>query len=123
MFRSVEIKNFRCFKNVELHDLSTVNLLVGKNGTGKTAFLEALYLACGGATELALRIRAWRGMLMPTDLSLDRQTFEGLWSDLFFHFDLNTPICIAGIDSHNERRSLVIAFKENGELLLPVGKE
>jgi len=41
MIRSVEIKNFRCFKNAKI-DLTSCHALVGENGTGKTAILEAI---------------------------------------------------------------------------------
>lgn len=38
------IKNFRCFKNLEL-SFETLNILIGENGCGKTAVLEALNYA------------------------------------------------------------------------------
>jgi hypothetical protein len=44
MIDTIEIKNFRCFDRANLEDLKTVNLVVGRNGSGKTAFLEALFL-------------------------------------------------------------------------------
>ena len=37
---SLEIKNFRLFKHLEIERLGRVNLIVGKNGVGKTALLE-----------------------------------------------------------------------------------
>lgn len=40
----VKIENFRCLKNVELH-LNSHHVLVGENGTGKTAILEAINYA------------------------------------------------------------------------------
>lgn len=39
---SLEIKNFRLFKHLEIERLGRVNLIVGKNGVGKTALLEAI---------------------------------------------------------------------------------
>ncbi len=44
MFQSLEIQNFRGFENLALGDLGRVNLIVGKNNTGKTSLLEALTL-------------------------------------------------------------------------------
>ncbi len=44
MYRTFEIKNFRCFDHLKLDDLKRVNLIGGKNNVGKTALLEALYL-------------------------------------------------------------------------------
>ncbi len=42
---NINIKNFKCFKDFEVKDLARVNLITGKNNVGKTAFLEACYIA------------------------------------------------------------------------------
>ncbi|HWU86810.1 MAG TPA: AAA family ATPase [Kofleriaceae bacterium] len=39
---SVEIENFRCFQKLRVEGLARVNLIVGANNSGKTAFLEAV---------------------------------------------------------------------------------
>ena len=41
---SLEIRNFRAFSDLRIERLGQVNLIVGKNNVGKTAFLEALWL-------------------------------------------------------------------------------
>jgi AAA15 family ATPase/GTPase len=41
---SLEIRNFRIFHNFEIKRLRQVNLVVGKNNTGKTTLLEALWI-------------------------------------------------------------------------------
>jgi len=41
---SLEIKNFRAFKHLQIENLGRVNLIVGKNNVGKTSLLEALWL-------------------------------------------------------------------------------
>ncbi|MFH1554885.1 MAG: AAA family ATPase [Pseudomonadota bacterium] len=41
---SLYIKGFRAFNHLELPALANINLIVGKNNTGKTSFLEALRL-------------------------------------------------------------------------------
>ncbi len=38
----LEIKNFLAFKHLKVEDLKKVNLITGRNNTGKTAFLEAI---------------------------------------------------------------------------------
>jgi AAA15 family ATPase/GTPase len=40
---SLEIKGYRCFEHLTIEKLGRVNLIVGKNNVGKTAFLEALW--------------------------------------------------------------------------------
>ena len=44
MLNTLSINNFRCFPKFELQDLGTINLLVGKNNSGKTTIIEAIYL-------------------------------------------------------------------------------
>jgi AAA15 family ATPase/GTPase len=38
------IKGYRCFEDFSMNGLTRVNLLVGNNNSGKTSFLEAVYL-------------------------------------------------------------------------------
>jgi AAA15 family ATPase/GTPase len=44
MLKSLKIKNFRCFEEFDLPQLGRVNLLVGKNNSGKTSILEAVHI-------------------------------------------------------------------------------
>jgi AAA15 family ATPase/GTPase len=44
MISSIHIRGYRGFADFEMSGLERVNLLVGKNNSGKTALLEALYL-------------------------------------------------------------------------------
>ena len=46
MFEKVRVKNFKCFDDLTVEDLGTITLVVGDNNVGKTALLEALWLAC-----------------------------------------------------------------------------
>lgn len=44
MLTSLGIKNYRNLKNLEIEKLARVNLIAGKNNTGKTSLLEAILL-------------------------------------------------------------------------------
>jgi predicted ATP-dependent endonuclease of OLD family len=44
MLKSLDIKNFRGFRDLKIESLKRVNLLTGQNNTGKTGVLEALVL-------------------------------------------------------------------------------
>ena len=44
MYTSLHIKGFRCFQDFKMEKLARLNLIGGKNNTGKTALLEALVL-------------------------------------------------------------------------------
>jgi recombinational DNA repair ATPase RecF len=61
MIETIKIRNFRSYDDVEIKDARRINVIVGENGSGKTALLEALFLAMGPSPEIALRTRLWRG--------------------------------------------------------------
>lgn len=43
---SLQLKNFRCFSSLSLHFESSLVLISGPNGSGKTSLLEALHFLC-----------------------------------------------------------------------------
>ncbi len=45
MVKGVHIENFRSFKELTVENLAPLNIVVGKNNTGKSSFLEAVFLA------------------------------------------------------------------------------
>ncbi len=52
MLDSLHIKNFRCFEDLTIPSLGRVNLIVGKNNSGKSTLLEAIAVfAQGGSTK------------------------------------------------------------------------
>ena len=44
MIKDINIKNFRCFKNTKVSGFGRINLIGGKNNSGKTSLLEALLI-------------------------------------------------------------------------------
>jgi len=122
MIDSLSINGFRCFENVELHGLRRINLIVGRNSSGKTALLEAMFLACGGSPELALRLRVLRGLGPQQHMTLDRTSYESLWKDLFFGFDQSRAISITVAGSPANSRSLNITYRDQESFSLPFGK-
>ena len=50
ILNSLEVRNFRAFRDLKLERLGRVNLLVGKNNVGKTSLLEALWLYANRAS-------------------------------------------------------------------------
>jgi AAA15 family ATPase/GTPase len=49
MLDSLHVKNFRCLEDFQVSKLGRVNLIVGKNNSGKSTVLEALRLYAGNA--------------------------------------------------------------------------
>lgn len=52
MLKSLHIKNFRCFRDLQVEPLKRVNLITGQNNTGKTGVLEALTLLLDEPAQL-----------------------------------------------------------------------
>jgi energy-coupling factor transporter ATP-binding protein EcfA2 len=86
MISSVHLENYRGFKEYRLSGLGRINLLVGKNNSGKTAILEAVnLLASAGDPRVLSRIARQRGEVhYDTE---DRDTRRSLYTDVshFFH--------------------------------------
>lgn len=67
MFSRIELTGFRGFESYRLGDLRRVNLLVGKNDSGKTSVLEAVHLLSANGNPQTLdeiienrsRLRTW----------------------------------------------------------------
>lgn len=62
MFKTIQIQNLRGFQDVTISGLSTINVLTGLNGTGKTTILEATFLISGAANAaLIASLYSFRG--------------------------------------------------------------
>lgn len=60
---SINIKNFRGIKDLEIEDFKNINLFVGKNNCGKTSILEAIFLSIGVSNpQLSIKIDSFRGI-------------------------------------------------------------
>lgn len=51
---SFYIRNFRLFKETSIENLGQINLITGKNNSGKSCFLEALYLYAQSASPFVM---------------------------------------------------------------------
>src|SRR5947199_10464159 len=95
MITTLQIKNFRGFKEVSLRELRRVNLLVGGNDTGKTSVLEALILLLGDGSlvsELTITFRNNQAGGHTGNSLADRENF---WAWLFFDRDPVNQIDVA----------------------------
>jgi len=52
---SISVKGFRAFRRLEVQGLGHVNLITGRNNTGKSSLLEALRLLAWNAAPMAIR--------------------------------------------------------------------
>jgi Fe-S cluster assembly ATPase SufC len=108
MIERISIKNFRCFKSLELKNCRRINVVVGDNGSGKTALLEAIFIALGSSPEIAMRMRQWRG-LDSAFAGTATQLEDAIWGDLFYGLNLRSPIEIKLTGLGPETRSVKIS--------------
>lgn len=107
MIRSAQIKNFRGFSNVSLSGFRRINIVVGDNSSGKTALLEALFLASGASPQVAAKLRAWRGY-NPELAGPANELVDALWRDLFFDFSYANPASVMMVGSNGDSREMII---------------
>ncbi len=92
ILKNLRIKNFRLFENLEFNRLGRINLLVGRNNSGKSTVLEALRIyATAGSPKLLkelLEIHDETGPLW----------FEGFFPDNSSPKEGKTTISIGSID-------------------------
>jgi len=100
MIQNLTIKNFKVHKHVEMNGLTNVNILLGKNNSGKTAVLEALllltipYSAVNTSSSLN-RLNNLRGYITGGDSGEK-------WDSLFYNWDFSQEICIEAKETNIE---------------------
>jgi len=87
MLTSLQIKNFRPFRHLQIERLGQINLIAGKNNVGKSSLLEALRLyAYRGAPFLLWEILATRNEIKRApDASLESEDNVGVVLDRLFY--------------------------------------
>lgn len=115
MYKTFEVRNFRCFEKLSITDLQQINLISGPNAVGKTSLLEALFLHCGAYNpELSIRLNSFRGIgLIGVDF---RNNSEILWDSIFTNFDTSKQIEMTGTDERKSRRLVKLKSLEPKEL-------
>jgi energy-coupling factor transporter ATP-binding protein EcfA2 len=122
MIRSIDVRNFRCFERLKIDDCHRINVIVGDNGSGKTALLEALFLALGTTTQLALRYRQQRGLGVSFTGS-SKTIEEAFWKDFFHKRDWNRVICVELTGDAPEARQVRIVRGSSSQLSIPIGED
>src|SRR5450432_3508407 len=106
MIDSVKIDNFRGFAELEVNGLKPINILVGDNSSGKTAFLEAILLSSAAVPQIAFQLNEWRQLGRHIELRMDASSYWGLWEGLFHQYDLSRSIRIEVVGSADSSRTL-----------------
>lgn len=117
MINSLEIDNFRCYEHLELKGLKRVNVIVGANGSGKTAFLEAVFLVAGGNPSPSFHMRTWRGLGSKVSISGNPSDNKEFLLDLFHNFESNRKIHIAFKGDAAHTRELNVTNKQQEPMI------
>ena len=111
MINEFSIRNFRCFEQLEAKRCKRINVLVGDNGAGKTALLEAIFMTLAGSVEVSLRLKTQRGF-DAAFAGMPKAIEEAIWQDYFYDLQWERTITIELVGSGQEARSLTISRGE-----------
>jgi predicted ATPase len=120
MIKSIKVENFKCYRELSIDNFRKFNVIVGDSASGKTALLEAIFLALAGGPEITARYRLWRGYMQPIG-GTTRDIEEAVWRDLFYGLDMKRAISIALEGSARDNRSVRI-YRRASSLILPTKK-
>ncbi len=111
MIKDLEIRHFRCFEKTKISGFSNVNLIGGKNNSGKTALLEAIYLNSVPSPESITFLRRLR-----RDSSLFLKAYpKRAWDNFFFGQDKSQIIYITLKSESDQERTVWLSFSDSTE--------
>lgn len=100
MFKSIRVRNFRALKDLEVGPLRRINLIAGKNNSGKSSLLEAIFLlTCAGNPQIAVNPNVIRGIDSGVGLPLAGMLPAGErapWKEIFSDLDMSSTIEVTG---------------------------
>jgi ABC-type lipoprotein export system ATPase subunit len=122
MISHFAIKNFRCFRQWDQTGLKRFNFIVGESGVGKTALLEALFLAGANSPEIWFRLRRWRGLGEGPMQMNYRENYEAVFRDLFYQYDQRAKAAVTIWDISEGKREVEIFYEHLDVYTLPLGE-
>ena len=108
MLKCLQIRDFRGFNALEIDQLSDINLIAGKNNSGKTSLLEAVFLLAGGGNaQMAINDNVIR-VIEPNGVPAS----DPFWKQLFFNLDMERTIGIDGEHTSHGQLALEISLEQ-----------
>lgn len=96
VYSNMRIKNFRTFQDLEVN-FSPVTIISGRNNTGKTALLEAVFLNAAGPLAAATALATLYGARGQGPIVLSGNDSGIIWDSLFHDYDIRHPVQLHGI--------------------------
>ncbi len=119
MIKSIEIRNFRCYKHLIINKCARLNVIVGDNGSGKTALLESIFFPLASGSDIGPRLRQQRG-LDGNFNSTPHKIAESIWGDFFYDGDTDKSIILTLNGDGADSRSLRIGRGGSEEVLIGI---
>ncbi len=121
MLKSITIKNFRGIRDLTLNSVGRpfqqFNLIAGKNDSGKTSLLEAIFLLLApNNPELLLRVNVFRG------LEHFKVNPDEMWGWIFHRKNTNQEIEIRAEYSNGSSAYLKVRLVEQSKAKRPLKK-
>jgi len=108
MIKDIEISNFRCFEHTKIEGFERVNLIGGKNNSGKTALLEAIFLY---SYPYPNTIHPYiRGIIRRQSLAVVQAVPKNAWDNLLFNLDRKNIIELKGSQSNQGDKLVKISI-------------
>jgi len=108
MYENLRISNFRGIDELNIDELSRINLFVGANNSGKTSVLEALFLLSGaGNPRLPTSINSFRSLKFVSD---------NVWRSFFNRMNVSSPIVVDGLEDAVAKKLSISAIADTSDL-------
>ena len=121
MLKKIHIRNFRKLNDLEIDRMDQVNLFTGRNNSGKTTLLEALFLLVGaGNAGMTLSINAFRGI--DSAGGTPAAIREAFWKPMFSALEMSEVIQVEAEETLLGQLTLRIMLEQPGMIELPIGK-
>ncbi|BFI75582.1 ATP/GTP-binding protein [Sulfurisphaera ohwakuensis] len=145
MINEIEIQNFRGIKYCKLEGLSQINILIGRNNSGKSTILEAIYFI-SSLDEQYDKVRKINKIDYLTRRRLEEKTKENIkknitsilksgnlitfsssintdiFSQFFYNFNKNEKI-IFNVNADNSTYSIEITYKDENHIELKTSND
>lgn len=110
MIKDIEISNFRCFEHTKIEGFERVNLIGGKNNSGKTALLEAIFLY---SYPYPNTIHEVRESIRKESLAVVQAVPKNAWDNLLFNLDRENIIELKGSQSNQGDKLVKISISDS----------
>lgn len=105
-YKDLSIKNFRGIESLEIKSIKDINILVGKNGCGKTSILEAIFLLSGMSSPTIPQII---NSVVRELIFTNNDDFKYIFHD----FDFSNPIQLKGkLDKSKRELTITPIYEE-----------